>query len=94
MERLAFIVADRFLVKGVGLLLVPGVGDLDPPLQIGDRLRLVRPDGSEATSSVRSLHFVHAPNPILNPFLTLAEFLPTDVPSGTAIWVMSGPEAG
>ena len=53
MERLAFMVADSFPVRGVGLLVAPGVGDLDPPLRIGDRLRLVRPDGSAVASVVR-----------------------------------------
>ena len=28
--------ADRFDVRGVGLLLAPGIGDLDPPLSEGD----------------------------------------------------------
>jgi len=85
--RLAFIVADSFLVNGVGLLLTPGIGDLDPPLRIGDQLRLVRRDGSETTTVVRSLHVVHAPNPIPNPFLVLSELQPADVPPGTAAWV-------
>jgi hypothetical protein len=88
-ERLAFTVADSFLVRGVGLLLAPGVGDLDPPLRIGDCLRLVRPDGSAVASEVRSLHPLHAPNPIPNPFLVLPEFQPSDVPPGTAVWVAS-----
>lgn len=92
MERLAFTVADGFLVRGVGLLLTPGVGGLDPPLRIGDRLRLVRPDGSAVGSVVRALHLLHAPNPIPNPFLALPELQPADVPPGTAVWVASDAE--
>ena len=94
MERLAFTVADSFSVRGVGLLLAPGVGDLDPPLRIGDRLRLVRPDGSAVASAVRSLHMLHAPNPVPNPFLAVARFQPADVPPGTAVWVASDAEPG
>jgi hypothetical protein len=86
-ERLAFIVADSFPVRGVGLLLAPGVGDLAPPLRVGDRLRLVRPDGAEVASVVRALHMLHAPGPVPNPFLALPELLPADVPPGTAVWV-------
>jgi hypothetical protein len=93
-ERLAFTVVDSFLVRGVGLLLAPGVGDLDPPLRIGSRLRLVRPDGSEVVSVLRSLHMLHAPNPVPNPFLALPEFQPADVPPGTAVWVASDAEPG
>jgi hypothetical protein len=93
-ERLAFTVADSFPVRGVGLLLAPGVGDLDPPLRIGDRLRLVRPDGSAVASVVRALHLLYAPNPIPNPFLALPEFQPADVPPGTAVWVASDAEPG
>jgi len=86
-ERLAFTVADSFLVRGVGLLLAPGVGGLARPLRIGDRLRLVRPDGSNVASVVRSLHMLHALTVVPNPFISLPEMQPVDVPPGTAVWV-------
>ena len=92
MERLAFTVADSFLVQGVGLLLAPGVGELEPPLRIGDRLRLVRPDGSTVLSVVRALHMLHSPTSIPNPFLALPELQPADAPHGTAVWVATGAE--
>ena len=94
MERLAFTVTDSFLVRGVGLLVAPGVGGLDPPVRIGDQLRLVRPDGSAVASVVRALHLLHAPGPVPNPFLALPELQPADVPPGTAIWVASPAEPG
>ena len=92
MARLAFTVADSFLVRGVGLLLAAGVGDLRPPLRIGHRLLLVRPDGSKVVSVVRSLQMLHAPTVVPNPFISLPEMQPVDVPPGTAVWVASDAE--
>jgi hypothetical protein len=94
MERLAITVTDSFALRGIGLLLTPGVGDLDPPLRIGDRMRLVRSDGSEVVTILRVLHLLHAPNPIPNPFIVMPEFQPADVPPGTAIWVTDPAEGG
>jgi hypothetical protein len=92
MDRLAFTVVDSFVVPGVGLLIAPGVGDLNPPLRIGDRLRLVRPNGTAVRSIVRLLHPLHAPNPVPNPFLALPELQPAEVPPGTAVWVVDAAE--
>lgn len=86
MERLALTVADCFAVRGVGLLVAPGVGDVSPPVRIGDALRLVRPDGTELKVTLQRLDFLHAPNPVPNPFLILPDLLPADVPPGTEIW--------
>src|SRR5687767_4817615 len=91
---MAFTVADCFLIRGVGLLIEPGAGGLDPPLRVGDRLRLVRPNGSEVSSAVQALYLLHGPEPAANPFLALPGLQPEDVPPGTAVWVGSAAEPG
>ncbi|QJX00283.1 hypothetical protein FTUN_7908 [Frigoriglobus tundricola] len=86
MWRMAFIVGDSFVARGLGLRLFPSAGQLDHGLRVGDALELRRPDGSAHRASVMRLNPVHA-NP--TPFwaLVFPEWLPVDAPIGTEVWV-------
>lgn len=86
MARRAFTITDAFNVNG-GLLLTPGVGDLDVPILAGQEVELRRPDGSTRRTVIAALEMLHAPNPIRNPFVLLKGVPTADVPAGTEVWV-------
>ena len=90
MERLAFTVADSFSAHpGRRLLLAPGVGELEPPLRIGDRLRLVRVlDGSTILLwSGRCTCCTRPPRSLTVPRPARAQ---PRCSHGTAVWVATG----
>lgn len=91
MSRVLFTVEDRFLIRGRGLILVPGL----PPgsgdqFRAGDSIVLKRPDGSPLSWSIgalemifeqplRPLHERHVP-------ILLLGLGKEDVPVGTEVW--------
>ena len=89
MKRLAFTVGDSFVLRGLGLILFPCVGQLDHGLRIGDVLNLRRPDGSNYPASVVCLSPIHA-NP--TPFwaVVFPDWSAAEVPVGTEVWVVDG----
>lgn len=93
MGRRAFSVSYAFEV-GDGLLLTPGVGDLEVPIRVGQPLELRRPDGSVLRTAVAALQMLHAPNPIPNPFVLLRGVPAADIPAGTEVWVELDPSRG
>jgi hypothetical protein len=93
MARRAFTITDAFEVNG-GLLLTPGVGDLNVPIRVGEAVELRRPDGAVLRTVVAALEMLHAPNPIPNPFVLLRGMPAADVPAGTEVWVELGSSGG
>lgn len=91
MPRLLFTVTDRFLIRGRGVVVFPGIATTDTaPIKIGDPILLKRPDGTtlpwtiggiEMISGSPKLFEVRREMPIL-----LTGLDKEDVPVGTEIW--------
>ena len=81
-----FKVADVFIVQGRGLVLVPA----SPPtavIRVGERVELLRPDGSRISSRVAAIEFLCAPpKPCKHVYMLPSDFPAEDVPVGTEIW--------
>jgi hypothetical protein len=85
MRRL-FTVTNRFNVKGRGVVLLPGLKPIDEKrFQVGDAIRLKRPDGVELTVPIAGLELPH-PNPKYECLVLLHELDQEDVPIGTEVW--------
>jgi hypothetical protein len=84
-------VEDHFLLEGQGCVISPGLQGESRSLDIhvGDRLDIVRPDGSVFSTFVQGLNFLsgevrRACNPILLP----PAVSKTDVPVGSEVWLV------
>lgn len=91
MSELLFTVEDRFLIRGHGLLLVPGIADGgDPRIHAGDPVLLKMPDGSSKRWTIGGLQIsleqpIRPPSERKRPILFIG--LDTDqVPVGTEVW--------
>jgi translation elongation factor EF-Tu-like GTPase len=86
MARLLFKVEDTFVIRGRGLVVVPGiVPGRDERFRIGDALQLKRPDGSESETTIGGLEmFTESMKPDI-PVL-LKGLGKEDVPIGTEVW--------
>lgn len=89
MEILLFRVEDRFLIRGRGLVLVPGIVAEDRPFREWTGLRIVlrRPDHSEVEAEIRGID-ISTPTPPSprRPILVSGDFTKDDVPVGTEVW--------
>ena len=88
MARLLFTVEDTFLIKGRGLVLVPGIIPLrSERLQVNDPILLRRPDGSSLAWQIDALEILHGGSPdcIGTPIVVKA-LKKEDVPVGTEVW--------
>jgi hypothetical protein len=86
MPRRLFIVSDTFLIRGRGLVLVPGViPDEHEQLRVGDPLVLKRPDGSEIKAAIGGLEMFTLPTKPDIPVL-LKKLGKADVPIATEVW--------
>jgi hypothetical protein len=91
MSRLLFTVSDRFLIRGRGLVVVPGIpATCTDRILVGDPILLKRPDGSALAWTIGGIEMFienrkpYEPNrdmPIL-----LTGLGKEDVPVGTEIW--------
>lgn len=91
---LLFTVQDAFQITGRGCVLVPGPS-AEPgaqAVQVGDRIRLRKPDGHSVETVIRGLEMLgRRPRPeiITAPILLPREFTKEDVPKGTEVWLLS-----
>jgi hypothetical protein len=90
MGRRLFVVTDAVVIKGRGIVLLPGILPAgDEIFRAGDTILLRRPDGSSVTTAISSLEFV-CPNPRNEVHVMLAAANKEDVPIGTEVWSVGG----
>lgn len=84
--KLICIVEDVFQITSIGCVIAPGVPrDFDLRVRTGDGILLRRPDGSQITTTVRSIPMGgRAPGIPLN----LHTVHKDDVPIGTEVWLV------
>jgi len=86
MSRHLFTVEDTFLIRGRGLVLVPGIIPRgEERFRAGDPIALVMPDGSSARVNIGSLELLN-PNTRGGVPIVLKEASKKDVPVGTEVW--------
>jgi len=87
MCRLLVVVEDRFLIKGRGLVPLPGiVPEGKERFRPGDPILLKRPDGSTLNWKIGGLEILTPPNPRHDVVILLNDLGKADVPVGTEIW--------
>jgi hypothetical protein len=90
MSSLLFVVEDSFVLP-FGLVLVPGVPESGPVVQVGDEVELRRPDATTSLATVKSIPLVCGPARRRGVFLDLGTQLSKqDVPLGTEVWLRRG----
>jgi hypothetical protein len=92
MARRLFTVSDTFLIRGRGLVPVPGLPISEERFRAGDPLLLKRPDGTELRTTIGSLEILD-PNPTNQVVVLLKELVKEDVPIGTEVWSVDGEKA-
>jgi hypothetical protein len=86
MARRLFVVEDRFVVPGRGLVLVPGIiPEGDERFRVGDRITLRPPDGTSRDKRIGGLELLD-PNPRRDVVIMLIGLAKEDVPVGTEVW--------
>ena len=75
-----FKVKDRFLVRGRGLILVPGLGDKKG--NIGDPIKIVKPDQTIIETTINGIGFNKFRDILVGKDLTK-----DDVPIGSVVWL-------
>lgn len=86
MPRRLFTVTDTFLIRARGVVLLPGiVPEGDERFQIGDPLRLKRPDGSTIDTTIGGLEMFTCTTKPDIPVLLMG-LGKADVPVGTEVW--------
>jgi hypothetical protein len=86
MGRCLFVVEDTFLIRGRGLVPVPGIiPEGEERFRVGDRIMLKRPDGSEMEWEIGGLELL-CPNPRHDVVILLKGMSKEDIPIGTEIW--------
>jgi hypothetical protein len=84
--RWLFIVSGTFLIRGRGLVLLPGIMSVGQErFHAGEPLLLRRPDGTELLTTITSLEIM-IPNPRHEVVVVLKELTRDDVPIGTVVW--------
>jgi hypothetical protein len=86
MPRCLFTVEDTFIIKGPGLIPVPGVVPIGKErFRIGDPLLLKRPDGTSLGATIDGLELL-CPNPRGDVVILLKDFSKENTPVGTEVW--------
>lgn len=75
-----FKVQDRFFMTGLGLILVPGLGD--KKATIGDSIKIVKPDQTIIETTIRGISFNEFRDILVGKDLTK-----DDVPIGSEVWL-------
>lgn len=78
---LLFKVENQFTIRGRGMILTSGPGDHVKNVMTGANIRLVRPDKSELTTTIKGIAFEGS-----HGILISGEFTKADVPVGTEVW--------
>jgi hypothetical protein len=75
-----FKVEERYMLTGIGLTLVPGLGD--KRARVNDKIKIVRPDNSVLETSIKGISFS-------GDFAISvgSEFTKGDVPIGSEVWL-------
>ena len=86
MGRQLFTVEDTFIIRGRGLVMVPGIiPEGDERFRVGDQILLKRPDGSESVVNIDSLE-LPTPNRRHEVWVMLKNTSKQDMPIGTEVW--------
>ena len=80
-DVLLFTVTDVFLLTGRGVVLTPGLGENVRFVKTGSSIKLVRPDKSVLTTTIRGITFQGQ-----HDILVGAEISKAAVPVGTEVW--------
>jgi len=92
MARRLFVVEDTFLIRGRGLVPIPGiVPQEDECFRVGDPIRLKRPDGSSLEWTIGGLEFIQPPMPQHDLVVLLTGVGEEDVPIGMEVWSVDKP---
>lgn len=88
MPRCLFTVSDTFLIRGRGLVPVPGIVPVGQErFHVGDPVLLKRPDGSELRAVISGIEIPYRdPNPNPSFPILLKNLGKEDVPIGTEVW--------
>jgi len=85
--RLLFTVSQTFTVQGRGLTLLPELSPIeDETFEVGDPLRLKRPDGTEDVFKIGGLELAKVLNAPCQLLVHLSGKNKEDVPIGTEVW--------
>ena len=79
-------VENSFMITGRGLVLVPGLGENARHVKAGQRIKLVRPDGSTMHTTIQGDSFNDGHELLVGP-----EVIKSDVPVGTEVWLDAAP---
>ncbi|CAN5320550.1 hypothetical protein BH10PLA2_BH10PLA2_02900 [soil metagenome] len=82
-------IEDTFFITGRGLVLVPGiVPQGDKRFQIGDSIRVIRPDGSQLACTIGGIEMISCspPRPKTDVVILLKGLGKEDVPIGSELW--------
>lgn len=87
MSRRLLVVEDRFLIKGRGLIVCPGIELGAEPIRVGDLVELRRPDGTSLRWRIGGVEIaMGAPPDRRAPLMLLQDLGKEDLPVGTEIW--------
>jgi hypothetical protein len=86
MPRCLFIVTDTFLIRGRGIVLIPGIVPIGQErFHVGDPVRLKRPDGSDVRRVISGIELPYL-NPSGGASILVKDLTKEDVPIGTEVW--------
>jgi hypothetical protein len=88
MARRLFVVEDTFLIKGRGLVPVPGiVPEGEERFRLGDLIVIKRPDGSCLGATIGGIEIFSTPPRTRDDFaIVLKDLNKEDVPIGSEVW--------
>ncbi len=84
-----FVVADTFLIEGRRLVLVPGFSFAAGSIRVGDKVRLLRPDGTTSVTTIAGLEMINTGRPLEAAPVSLRGVVKSDVPIGTVVTIMA-----
>jgi hypothetical protein len=95
MARRLFVVEDSFLIKGRGLVPVPGIiPRRGERFRVDDPILLKRPDGSTLEWQIGGLELIHTAVPREDVVVLLKGLGKEEVPIGTEVWSVDRAERG
>jgi hypothetical protein len=84
-------VESTFVLEGVGLVILPGIpypSEKMRNVRVGEPIILVRPDGSEIKTAIRSIESIYRNPPADHaPIIPSEALKQEDVPVGTEVWL-------
>jgi hypothetical protein len=87
MSRRLLVVEQRFWLRGKGLILEPGFAPVEGErIKAGDRVVLIRPDGSTRDVMIRGISTYSSPDLATRMDLLLDLASKEEVPIGTEVW--------